>query len=210
LLSEVPYATFANYSPRGTTELSKKSRRICSRIKVADRKLIDAMIREFQDEDCEHILKFLEDDRVLVPIPGSAPLKTADSIWTPFIIAQRLVKDGFGREVQSILKRRTAVPKSAFAKQGERPTIQRHYDTMEVDAGLLAPEKVTLIDDVLTRGRTSYAAAWRIHDALPNTDIKIFSVIRTQGLIPEVLKIKDPSVGVVSFEAASHDVDRRP
>ena len=209
--SEIQYATFANYSPRGVTELSKNSRKVCAAIKQADRKLIDAFIRNLQDGVAACLLPLLDEDRVLVPIPGSAPQKSGDSLWVSRVICERLHNSGFGKEVWAALKRIQAVPKSAFAKPGERPDVKKHFDSMAVEAdGLFLPDKITLIDDVLTRGRTSYAAAWRINEACPNADLKIFAIIRTQGLIPEIAKIKDPSTGVIRYNAESEDVDRDP
>ncbi len=210
LLYEVPYATFANYSPRGTSDLSKKSRSVCSGVKAANLNLLNNIIQRLQKPECKEIVSFLTSDRVLVPIPGSAPRKTKDSVWPPSMIAHHLVAEGYGSEVREILQRVSAVPKSAFAAPGERPSVQVHIESMEVNKELLPLEKITLIDDVITRGRTSFAAAQKIHEAFPKADIKIFSVIRTQGLIPNITELVDPSVGSVIFNKTSGDVDRQP
>jgi hypothetical protein len=47
-------------------------------------------------------------------------------------------------------------------------------------------------------GRTSYACAQRLHEAFPNAEIRVFAVIRTQGLILDVEAIVDPAVGTIT------------
>jgi hypothetical protein len=81
---------------------------------------------------------------------------------------------------------------------------------MYATKGLFVPTKITLVDDVLTRGRTSYAAARRVHEAFPEAEIRLFAIIRTQGLIPDINALVDPSVGRIVLVHNGTDVDRRP
>lgn len=209
MLSEIPYGTIANYSPRGTSQLSKDSRKVCGQVKGGNVSLLDKMIGSLQEPTAAAIANFFDDETILVPVPGSAPLREG-AFSAPRIICDRLLAASFGKEISPLLRRVTAVPKSAFAGAGNRPTIQVHYDSMAVDADLLPPTDIVLVDDVLTRGRTSYASAWRLHDAFPEATIKILAFIRTQGLIPDVAKIKDHATGEVKYIQATHDVDRNP
>ena len=209
MLSEVRYGTFSNYSPRGQSELSKKSRRICGAIKAGRQPLIDMVAQYLTDHPANPLMEFFTADTILVPIPGSAPV-APNGLWTPKLICERLVSGGHCREVLSCLQRVKAVPKSAFAGAGNRPTIRTHYDSMNVTRGLFVPIRITLVDDVLTRGRTSYAAAWRVHEAFPEAEIRVFAIIRTQGLVPDIASTLDPAVGRIVLVYNGTDVNREP
>lgn len=68
--------------------------------------------------------------------------------------------------------------------------------------------RLTLIDDVITRGRTLLAAAGRLRDAFPAAEIRAFTVVRT--LAPdEVMRcVLDPCDGEIRW--ISGDARRRP
>ncbi len=53
MASECPYGTFANYSPRGTSELSVKSRAICGRIKGCDVAVINSALQYLAKHDIQ-------------------------------------------------------------------------------------------------------------------------------------------------------------
>ena len=209
MLSEVPYATFANYSPRGQSKLSQDSRTVCGRIKAAHSQTLDIVIKRLSEPDQAILLPFLSPETTLVPIPGSAPL-APNAVSPPRIICEKLQSAGFGKETLPILTRIKAVPKSAFASPGERPSLRKHYETLKIDTDFIVPEEITLVDDVLTRGRTSFACAMRLNEVFPQSEIRIFSVIRTQGLIPEISKIRDPDKGTIKLIKSGTDVDRNP
>lgn len=69
--------------------------------------------------------------------------------------------------------------------------------SMEVQKGLFQPQEITLVDDVLTQGRTAVACAQLLQSALPNALIRVFAVFRTQGFVAQINKIMDPSTGRV-------------
>jgi uracil phosphoribosyltransferase len=73
---------------------------------------------------------------------------------------------------------------------------------MRVLRDLLVPEQITLVDDVLTMGRTSFACASLLQAAFPLTKIRIFAMIRTQGMVEDIDTIFDPSVGIVTGYAS--------
>ncbi len=87
------------------------------------------------------------------------------------------------------------MPKSAYAERGRRPTADRHLETMQVERGLFAPQKVTLVDDIVTIGRTLIAGASHLRAAFPDSDLRAFGLIQTYGLTPEVESIVGPYVG---------------
>lgn len=143
-------------------------------------------------------VKFFGDDVVLIPAPGSAPL-VAGAIWTPLTIANILQKNGMGSETIQCLKRTRAVPKSAFARPGERPSVQTHYDTMEVEPKLISAERILIVDDVITKGATLIAAASRVAETYPNATVRAFALLRTRGRVAEIDRIVDPVIGKISY-----------
>lgn len=209
MLSEVRYGTFANYSPRGKSELSEKSRRICGAVKAGRREHVDFVASALRGDKTHVLNEFFTTETTLVPIPGSTP-PVPNGLWAAKFICERFVLAGLGRETLPCIQRISAVPKSAFAAPGERPTITTHYNSIRAIAGLFTPAKITLVDDVLTRGRTSYAAARRALEAFPEAEIRVFAILRTQGFVREIAAIREPSVGRIFLNESGTDVDREP
>ena len=73
---------------------------------------------------------------------------------------------------------------------------------------LLKITRVTIVDDVITRGATLVAAATLLQQRFPEAEICIFAVVRTKSCDPEVGTILDPVIGEVSFNGV--DADRKP
>jgi hypothetical protein len=159
---------------------------------------------------------------VLIPVPGSAPSQRAN--WVGERLACCLKEVGLAADVWPILRRGHAVRKSAFAAAGERPTVLEHYASFALDEDSwsrapigtrsLAREhgaselRLTLVDDVITRGRTLLAAAGRIHAALPGAEVRAFALLRTLGPDETLQQILDPCEGEVRW--ISGDARRRP
>lgn len=215
MLSEVPFAAALVYSPRGQSEESRKSRlQVRDPVKRGDAELMRAVaekLRSFLLESTHPciVTDFLAPDVVLVPAPRSAPLAGKDALWPARALCEALVRGGLGERVLPCLTRTQAVPKSAFAGLGDRPTPLQHYETLNVVRDLLdEPARITIVDDVVTKGATLLAAASRMHDAFPKADVRTFALVRTMGLVPEIEKIGMPCSGRISFDG--HGVDRQP
>jgi len=156
---------------------------------------------------------------VLVPVPGSAPAARAS--WVGERLAWCLREIGLASEVWPILQRRQAVRKSAFAPAGERPSLFEHYASFAVERGDwgrvprgLTREvgsrwlRLTLVDDVVTRGRTLLAAAARLREAFPAAEIRAFALLRTLAQHEELCRLLDPYEGEVRW--ISGDARRAP
>lgn len=141
--------------------------------------------------------EFLGPDVTLVPVPGHAPLRDEHSLWVPRRICEVLVSQGLGVDVVPCLARLTVVPKSAYALPGQRPEAQVHYGSMRVDCSVFVTDRVTVVDDFVTRGDTLLAAASLMKEALPEAGIRAFALVRTIGLQPNVERIIDPCVGTI-------------
>lgn len=194
--SSFEYGTFANYSPRGTSELSKRSRGTCGAIKAGRITIIQSAIPHLRASKSEVLSPFLAPDVTLVPVPRSSPLAEG-ALWPSKVICDVLVEEGFGREVMPFLARTRALPKSSQSPAADRPLVPDHMDSITVEPIMFQPDKITLVDDVLTMGRTTYACAQLLSDACPNAEIRIFAMIRTQGLQEDVEQIVDPATGVI-------------
>jgi predicted amidophosphoribosyltransferase len=144
---------------------------------------------------------------VLVPVPGSAPHKAGDP-WAAEHLALALVNAGLGGEIWPGLRRVRAVRKSATAAPGDRPTVSVHYESFDIALTAAAPERILLIDDVVTKGRTLLAAASRVHEAYPRAQIRAFALVRTMGLIARVGQLLDPCKGEIQWRGG--DAHRTP
>jgi predicted amidophosphoribosyltransferase len=150
---------------------------------------------------------YFGDDDILVPVPGSAPT-SANRAWGAAQLAEALVCEGLGGAAWRGLHRISAVPKSAYALIGARPSIGRHYDSFALASPLCQPRSIILIDDIVTKGRTLLAAAVRLQEAFPRAHIKAFALVRTMGLVSEVNCLLDPCRGEIRWRGG--DAIRRP
>ncbi|WP_292288831.1 phosphoribosyltransferase [Marivita sp.] len=194
--SSYEYGTFANYSPRGRSELSVRSRGTCGGIKAGRINIIESAIPHLNNPVSAILQPFLAPDVTFIPIPRSAPLKD-DALWPGRVICDVLHAHGFGREVQPYLERVQAVTRSSSAPAADRPLYTEHMETIQANVPLFPPEKITLVDDVLTMGRTCFACAELLRQACPQAEIRIFAMIRTQGLQENIERIVDPAIGII-------------
>ncbi|GAB4228034.1 MAG: hypothetical protein Kow0032_07870 [Methyloligellaceae bacterium] len=209
MLSEIPYGTFANYSPRGTSELSQKSRNICGHIKAGKVELIQSALPYLQSPDAAALAAFLNPKVTFVPVPRSAPLAEG-ALWPSRVIADILAGAGLGGSVLPCVERLTAVRKSSSSPAKERPSVAEHYESLGVEDQLIKPAEITLVDDVLTQGRTMIACALRLQEAFPDAVIRGFAMIRTQGFVDNLERIVDPSIGVIRYYENSGKTFRDP
>lgn len=195
---DLPYGTLLSYSPRGDTELAEKSRKICGRIKKGDTALIDKAFQILKEPRCSILQPFLNSRITLVPVPRSSRL-VEGGIWPSKIIADLLLQRGYASHVLPCIKREKAVPKSSSSPSNERPSVDVHYESLAVsDDQLFRPDQITLVDDVLTQGRTTVACARRLMEAYPDAEIRVFAVVRTVGF-QEINTIIDPVVEVIKY-----------
>ena len=142
----------------------------------------------------------------LVPVPGSA--RTSDASWPALELAVVLSEVGFSLPVWTCLRRRYAVTKSATAAGSARPSVQQHFDSFVAMPAITPVQRIVLIDDVVTKGRTLLAAAARLRNVLPDADIRAFALIRTQGYAHHMEHLQEPCQGVIRW--AGGDARREP
>jgi len=135
LLSELELGTYLRYSPNGVSEVSRRSREWRSAVKAAKPDWIGLALDQLQEAlQGSGLGRFLGPDVTLVPAPRSAPLSEPAALWPSRMICEELVTRRLGKEVVACLERMEAVPKSAYAEKGGRPTAERHLETMRVSA----------------------------------------------------------------------------
>lgn len=178
LYTDLTYGALVNYSPRGYSALAQQSQEICGRVKAGNARMI---VNTFKSLDANFLKEFLSKETTLVPVPRSAPL-IGDAMWPGKLIADLLINYGYGKEVYPCLVRTKAIKKSSLSfDSGTRPLVTEHYESIGVSRDLRPdPIKITLVDDVITMGRTTYACAQRLKEEFTNAEIKVFTILRTQ------------------------------
>jgi hypothetical protein len=196
LPSSVPFSSLLVYSPRGESQVSKNSRTVCYSLKQGKPEFVtQAVARLAQLWKAEDMDDFFGPDVILIPAPRSSPL-VSGALWPAQVICREIVAQGLAKAVEPALKRITRVTKSAGAR--ERPDIQKHMETMEATPWLSDGEapRVTIVDDVITKGATLYAGCVMIRELMPRAEVKAFAVVRTisHGDVENILQ---PCVGEI-------------
>ena len=206
MLDAIAYASCYVYSPAGTGAVCERSRLLRALLKAGDAGFMvkyASRVRQ-QAEDSPPLAGFFGITDLLVPVPGSTP----GGIGTAEHLAVALLNAGLGGAAWSGLRRVRAVRKSATAAPGCRPTVSSHFESFGLERLPKPPERIVLIDDVVTKGRTLLAAASRVHEAFPSSHIRAFALLRTMGLTAEVRQILDPCQGEIRWR--SGDAHRSP
>jgi hypothetical protein len=191
LLSSLPFGSFLSYSPHGTSAAELAAKKVCREIKRdgyvsrdhGEEPVISYAVGRLRTCLTAALADFLAADVVLVPAPGSAPLlpRQPNALWVSRRICEELRAAGFGCRVEPLLRRQLAVAKSAYARRGARPGVQEHYDSFVVAPQIGAPPaRITLIDDVITKGATLLAGGSRLAEAFPEATVRAFALVRTQ------------------------------
>lgn len=207
-----PSLSFAScyiYAPRGAGLLSAAARLLCQRVKASDPRWLPRYAGQVA-ELCERergFARLFARDAWLVPVPGCVPACATSTAACR--LAMAFCELGLAREVWPGIARRLAVPRSATALLGKRPTVRQHYQSFAVVATRgPSPYRIVLIDDVITKGRTLLAAAARLRRAFPHADIRAFALVRTLGFLGGVDRLLAPCEGFVYW--AGGDARREP
>ena len=209
LLSELAFGSLLTYSPRGQSEVSRNSRRVCYGVKAGDPqilRLVGQRLREHIDRN--DVLAVMFGATVtLVPMPRSTPL-VQGALWPAQKICDALMQMRVADQVNPLLERLRPVARSSHAPPGERPGIPEHYASLIAYRRTDVSDRIVLVDDVVTKGSTAIAAASRITEAYPETSIHLFAVIRTKGMVPDIERVLDPTFGYIRRDG--DEADRQP
>lgn len=199
-LSSVVYGSFFNYSPRGASDISERSRKNRDAIKYGrNPSVYDVAARllteELQDRSCP-LHKIFSPNLTLVPAPGHAQFDS-NSLCPPFELCKAFQQKGLGKTIQ-VLDRKYPIKKSAGAAPGERPTPAQHFASLEVFRDIELSNRIVVVDDFITKGATLLACVNAISAIYPNAEVSAFAFIRTLGLVSEIERIKEPIIGNIS------------
>jgi hypothetical protein len=205
----VAFGSCYAYSPQGLSETSERSRLLCTRVKNGRSgwlRTYAARVRE-QALENECLSDLFNPNAVLVPIPKcrQAP---GPSVWVANKLAVAINATGLGQSVWAGLRRMVEVERSSSAWVWGRPTVQQHFQSFAVIPPVTIPTEIVLIDDVVTKGRTLLAAAFRLQQSFPQARIGAFALVRTLGLIPDVRRVFDPCRGEIRWDG--RDAQREP
>lgn len=217
-LSELPFASFLAYSPRGESEVAKRSRAWMNRLKgdslfglpgqqlqpttrwIAQR--LRARLEESELSDC------FRGAPLLIPVPSSTKQQPGTG-WVPLSLATEMLGQGLGGRVSPCLVRAKVVRKSSTAPPDLRPRAREHFESMALERDLLdEPEDILLVDDIVTRGATLLGAAQRVQEAFPESRVRAFAAIRTISDPAEFEAIYAPATGTITLRG--EESYRRP
>jgi len=203
------------YSPHGTGPGCSRSRLLRARLKSCDTQWLSRYVDCVQDEiqGGSRLALLFGDDVVLVPIPpcSASGDKGTEAPWVALRLAELLCETGLATAVVPALARRALVRKSATAAPGQRPTVLQHYRSFSCDAEALAGHRgarLLLVDDIVTKGRTCLAAAWRVQESCPAASIRAFALLRTMSFTGQLRRLFDPCLGQITW--ARGDANRYP
>jgi hypothetical protein len=192
--SDLRFGALLVYSPSGTDDESIASRKVVRHIKNCRPDYIDRVAQRTADAVDRRLFEgFFGPDVILVPAPRSVPPDIKNPSWPARAICEALVRHGLCADVELMLERYTSVPKSALLrKSGERPGPELHAATIRAPDQLRAqPRRVTIVDDVVTRGSTLLGCAWVLTKRFPASEVCAFAAVRTMSG-SEVEAILDP------------------
>lgn len=211
--SDQKFCSYLQYSSRGISTLSKKSKEVVKAVKndgvikvssngvARDLKAIDHICQRLHESYQQYpfFVECFGPDVILVPAPKSAPL-VKGGLWPTQRICDELESHGLCRNVIPLVKRVVAVQKSATAAPGTRPTPEQHYKSIEVSVDVnvsTSVRAITIVDDVITRGATFIACHAKLAEAYPGIPIFCFALIRTVSP-GEIEAMRDPVQGVIT------------
>jgi hypothetical protein len=207
--SSLSYASCYIYAPRAAGLLSAGARLLCRRVKASDPRWLPRYAGQVL-QLCEREPAFRQlfaRDAWLVPVPGCSP--ACPTSTTACQLALAFHELGLAREVWPGIARRVAVTRSATALLGKRPTVRQHYESFVIGTTEgRSPQRIVLIDDVITKGRTLLAAAARLRREFPQADVRAFALVRTLGFLDRVDRLLAPCQGFVYW--ARGDARREP
>lgn len=204
----LPFASCFAYSPCGSGPVCEQGRLLRAGLKSLDPAWLSRLVAGvwLEARARQRFAAVLGSGVVLVPVPGSGLPCAGD--WVGERLAWCLKELELAGQVWPVLRRCRTVRKSAFAPAGARPSVLEHYESFAIEpmldgvpargppgAGL----QLTLVDDVITRGRTLLGAAARLREAFPGARVRAFALLRTLGRGEPLCRVLDPCEGEVRW-----------
>ncbi len=187
------------YSPRGASPSALRSRELRDAVKRSDSSTLAALAESTVTLARLLSPDLLEGNLAVIPVPPHLPQLTQGPPTPAQILARELHRVGIGTALWPVLYRRSAIAKSAWSRPSSRPDFVEHCQSLRV-AHLPPPaERLLLVDDVITRGRTLLAAAAVLHRAHPRARLQALALLRTEGMSGDIDAIAAPVAGVIRY-----------
>lgn len=177
------------------------------RLSSGTRTITQHLAQRLLEEEPGFVRDFLGADVALVPIPRSS-LSKPGALWPALELAQALHAVGLGATVLPCLVRNKAISKAATSQSGDRPKARTHRESLVVTEALSLPDKITLVDDIITRGAQAMGAAWTLWDARPTVELRAFAAMRTVSDPAGFSALLDPRSGRITLR--HEECFRRP
>lgn len=104
---------------------------------------------------------------------------TPHTVWPSRRVCEELLRQGLGDDILAVVRRTTAVPKSAGS--AARPRLDQHVRSFTVEPRLAPPSRLLVVDDVVTSGTTIMACAIKLALAFPGVPVSGFALARVQS-----------------------------
>jgi hypothetical protein len=208
MLHSVDYAAILQYSPRGNSELAIRSRGVKDANKKGSIEDFRTRLAEIFLENNEKLEHFLNRGSTLVPAPRSSPIRESD-LWPALEIVKMLCSLNLGKLAKCLLRQKAIKKSALYFSADDRPSIQEQYDSLTVE-NMPTSSNITLVDDVLTLGRTTIAGASRLAEKFPDSTIRIFSLIQTKPGESEIESILNVETGIIIYNQQTGKCRRNP
>lgn len=205
LAYDLPFGSLWVYCPHGKTEEAITAKNIMFNLKNErtfegiPKKSMSELIAEIISKRIENLpfKDFFGPHVSLVPVPKSS-LMVSGALWVPERICIELSKKELGN-TYPCLERFKPLIKSSTSKAIDRPMVIDHYNSIQVKSFVQRPQKMVLIDDVVTRGATLIGCASRLKEKFPGVPIFAFAVMRTITEAGEFKNYQSPCIGKIEL-----------
>jgi len=207
--SELTFVSYLKYHPSGTSKVTKDSKQIVLQIKNDRNQIIKRISEKIaaRRSTFECLKRVFDDDVTLVPIPGHAR-RVEGGLWIAKRICEELVGFGLAESFCPCIERKITIQKSAYAKPGEsRPSPEDHFNSTIVTDDIISTRRVTLVDDVITRGSSLVGLTHLLKQRYPRLIIERFAIVRT--VREEFEAVLDPIEGIIR-DKGNNFVRREP
>jgi hypothetical protein len=208
LISRLKYGSVAAYPPR-SHHLYEIAKDFAVAIKQASpdaiRRAVVPIKREY---DNGHFGGLFGSDVTLVPLPRSTPLKKG-TVWGVHELCKAIQAAGLAGNVEPALLRKKPIAKSAYCAPGQRPTAKEHYDSLGAIEDMFFTKRITIIDDVVTRGASAIGAASAVKEVRPLAELGFFALFHTDDSLPgDAQKLTDVVEGDIAYDAKNDSLSR--